>query len=248
MVEINWICHFPDAPWEATTLGSTIYKPASLRFMAQCPLPLTASISPHFLGTITVVYDYLLILGFEVKIIWPRKFWFLKFWYFAVRYSSLGFNVVIIFFYFGNLSPESCSRLESAFEAFLFLQESLVQASLVIRVFAMYRFNQRILASMLFVASVTAGLGLWTIIAYGKPQILTVPGMAGCHTVIPRASALRLAGAWEGKLAFDTLVFGLTLYRAYMELSTITVISGSLIERMARDGTMYFGFVLFSES
>jgi hypothetical protein len=56
---------------------------------------------------VTVVYDYLLILGFEVKIIWPRKFWFLKFWYFAVRYSSLGFNVVIIFFYFGNLSPEA---------------------------------------------------------------------------------------------------------------------------------------------
>ncbi|KAJ7501819.1 hypothetical protein B0H11DRAFT_1991254 [Mycena galericulata] len=197
-------------------------------------------------GLVILVYDHLLTMGSEVELIWYSRKRLSTYWFFVVRYLCLVCSATMLVFYFRDLSPESCSRLERGLEAFVLLQESLVVVSLTIRVVSMYAFNLWVLAAFLTIGGVASALALWTIIELGHPQMLTAPGMTGCHTAIPRSSALRLAGAWEAQLTIDLLVFGLTLRRAIAERSVIQMVQGSLINRMARDGVMYFGIIVLA--
>ncbi|KAJ7602908.1 hypothetical protein DFH06DRAFT_1257938 [Mycena polygramma] len=200
-------------------------------------------------GFVILVYDHLLSLGSEVKLMWRRKLRPSTIWFFGLRYISLGCSCAIFAFYFGDLSMEatttdiflcSCSKMEKVLEALLMLQESLVETTLALRVFAMYGFKLWVAVPMGLAANLAAALGIWTIVKYGNPRMLSAPGMNGCHTAIPRSTCvrllIRLAGAWEAQLLLDTLVFGLTLYRAHADRAVITMVPGSLIERMMRDG------------
>ncbi|KAJ7500021.1 hypothetical protein FB451DRAFT_1385670 [Mycena latifolia] len=204
-----------------------------------------------FLSGLTVLlYDHLLTLGTEVQTIWISKLRPSTVWFFGVRYLSLIISATFLVFYFGNLSPErygvTCSTMERGLEALLLLQETLVELTLTLRVFAMYGLNLWISSIMGIVGAVAGGIGLWTVIEYGKPQMLTMPGLIGCHTAIPRDTALRSAGAWLAQFLLDLIVFGLTVYCAYRDRSAIRYLPGSLVERMARDGAMYFGIIVLA--
>ncbi|KAJ7695253.1 hypothetical protein B0H14DRAFT_3659193 [Mycena olivaceomarginata] len=176
-------------------------------------------------GLVILLYDYSLNLGSEGTIIWSSPMRPSKCWFFAVR----------------------CSTMERVLEGLLLLQDTLVQFMLGLRVFALYGFNRMVLLSMSITAGLAFALGAWTIIGYGNPQMLSAPGMFGCHTDIPRITAFRLAGTSEAQLAYDALVFGLTLYRARADHAAMSLIPGSLIERMACDGAMYFGIILLAK-
>jgi hypothetical protein len=199
-----------------------------------------------FLATLTIlIYDHLLTLGTEAKYIWSRRLRPSTCWFLAVRYAGLAASITISVFYFGDLSHESCVKLQLGWEALLVLQEVLVECTLGLRVFAMYGLNIWILICMLIPGGLSASLALWAIAKYGTPQMLSAPGLSGCHTAIPRSSAFRLAGAWEAQLACDTLVFALTIRRAYVE-RTSPLYTGSLIEKMLTDGGMYFGIIVIA--
>ncbi|KAJ6522708.1 hypothetical protein B0H19DRAFT_1386577 [Mycena capillaripes] len=58
--------------------------------------------------------------------------------------------------------------------------------------------------------------------------------------------AVRPAGVWEATLGCDILVFALTVRRAYIERHTSPLYSGSLINSMATDGSMYFGIIVLA--
>ncbi|KAJ7759635.1 hypothetical protein B0H16DRAFT_1533980 [Mycena metata] len=203
-------------------------------------------------GFVILVYDHILTLDFEVKFIWNKKFHFGTYWFLAIRYISLACNLTITFFYFGILSVETCSKMERVLEAFQTLQIFFVDTTFALRVMAMtrvhaiYGLSPWVGLPVGILNTVTAGLGLWTMIEYGAPQMLAAPGMSGCHTSIPRSTANRFAGVWESQVALDTLVFGLTLYRAYADRSTASVIPRPLIQCMMLDGTMYFGIIVFA--
>ncbi|KAJ6584191.1 hypothetical protein B0H10DRAFT_872874 [Mycena sp. CBHHK59/15] len=197
-------------------------------------------------GLVILVYDHLLTLGSEVMIIWSSKLRLSTCWFLMVRYTAIAVSIVYAFFYFGNLSPEVCIEMEKVLEGLLCIQEALVEVTLGVRVFAMYGLNLWILLSLLVPGSISAAFALWTIIEYGRPVMLTAPGFGGCHTAIPKSTAIRLAAAWEAQLFCDIVVFGLTLRRAYVDRGVLGVISGSLIDRMLRDGAMYFGIIVLA--
>ncbi|KAJ7759629.1 hypothetical protein B0H16DRAFT_1533963 [Mycena metata] len=215
-------------------------------------------------GLVILVYDHILTLGSEIKFVWRKKLYFGTCWFLAVRYISLACSLTITVFYFGHLSTKvgysthylglifmhstthSCSKIQRLLEALLMLQQAFVEMTLGLRVLAMYGLNPWVGLPMGILGAVAAGLGLWTMIEYGAPQMLTVPGLPGCHTVIPKSTGLLLAAAWEAQVVLDTLVFGLTMYRAYMDRSTVSMISGSLIRHMMRDGAMYFGIIVLA--
>ncbi|KAJ7660468.1 hypothetical protein B0H17DRAFT_1212590 [Mycena rosella] len=216
-----------------------------------------------FLSGLTVLfYDHLLTLGTEIPTIWLSKLRPSTVWFLGVRYLALVASAAICVFYFGNLSPEvfhhppsfgvltlhppSCSTMERGLEGLLLTQEALVEFTLTLRVFAMYGLNLWISTSMGLVGGVAGGLGLWTVIKYGHPQMLSMPGLTGCHTAIPRDTALRSAYAWLAQFSLDLIVFGLTVYCAYRDRSAIRYVPGSLVERMARDGAMYFGIIVLA--
>ncbi|KAJ7484147.1 hypothetical protein FB451DRAFT_1231641 [Mycena latifolia] len=200
-----------------------------------------------FLSGLTVLlYDHLLTLGTEVQTIWLSKLRPSTLWFLGVRYISLLSSAMILVFYFGNLSPESCATMERGLEALLLIQEGLVELTLCLRVFAMYGFNLWIISSLGIASTVAAALGLWTVIEYGHPQMLTMAGLMGCHTAIPRDTALRSAGGWLAQFLLDLIVFCLTVYCAYRDRSAIRYVPGSLVGRMARDGAMYFGIIVLA--
>ncbi|KAJ6473770.1 hypothetical protein C8R45DRAFT_1011847 [Mycena sanguinolenta] len=215
-----------------------------------------------FLSGLTILlYDYILTLSMEVKYIWSSPLRPTTCWFYAVRYVGLGASITISAFYFGKMGHErwehierssqhliisSCIKFQLAWEVLLVIQEVLIGCTLGLRVFAMYGLNLWILTCLLGGGGLSASLALWALVKYGHPQMLSVPGLTGCHTAIPRTSALRLAGAWEAQLVGDALVFALTVRRAYIQRRTSPQYRGTLVERMVTDGGMYFGLILLA--
>ncbi|KAJ6489973.1 hypothetical protein C8R45DRAFT_1138892 [Mycena sanguinolenta] len=115
--------------------------------------------------------------------------------------------------------------------------------SLTLRVFAMYGLNKWILACLLGVTASIAILGLFGVIEHMKnPILLAEAGLSGCDTAyFTRSAAALPAEAWEATLFCDTFVFGLIARRVLIQRKTSPLYAGSLIERMATDGTMYYG-------
>lgn len=62
----------------------------------------------------TKVYDHLLTLESEVKIIWPSKWRPSTYWFIAVRYLSLFSSATMTMYYFGDLSPKAGQALRCA--------------------------------------------------------------------------------------------------------------------------------------
>ncbi|KAJ7257387.1 hypothetical protein C8J57DRAFT_1235104 [Mycena rebaudengoi] len=125
-----------------------------------------------------------------------------------------------------------CSMMERVLEGLMFLQESLVDTTLGLRVPAMYGFDLRVLVPMSIILAISVALGL-----FGEPGMLTAPALnlTGCETALLRATAFRQARSWEGQLVFDTVIFGLTAYRAYTDHNVMKLVDGSLIKRMMKD-------------
>ncbi|KAF8139312.1 hypothetical protein K438DRAFT_1996169 [Mycena galopus ATCC 62051] len=138
--------------------------------------------------------------------------------------------------------------MERVLEGLLLLQELLVDTTLGLRVCAMYGFDPRVVVPMSIIVATAVALGLSTIIKLGDPGMLTAPALnlTGCNTALPRATALRQARSWEGQLVADTLVFGLTAYRAYADHNVMKLVESSLIKRMMKDGAMYFGIIVLA--
>ncbi|KAJ7735687.1 hypothetical protein B0H14DRAFT_3898640 [Mycena olivaceomarginata] len=176
-------------------------------------------------GLAVLVYDHLLTLEAEIKLIWSSKLRASTCWFLAVRYIALSANIGVVVYYFGNLDHE----------------EAFIETTLSLRVFAMYGLNRWVLACLLSATCVIASLGLWASITYAQhTEIPDIPGLVGCHVINRTAAAHRWAGTWEAILVCDIVVFALTVRRAYLRRKT------PLYQRMATDGSMYFGLIVLA--
>ncbi|KAF7345313.1 hypothetical protein MSAN_01908100 [Mycena sanguinolenta] len=215
-----------------------------------------------------LIYDYLLTFGAEVKYIWSSKLRPGTCLLLAIRYLGLGANITICaynFIYFTHevrrriaappasfnllvASSKNCVKMQWVWMMFIVFLELLVEVTLALRVYAMYGLNKWILACLLSTNVAAGVVALFAIIEYGKnPDLLAAPGFSGCDAAYPtRSVAARPAGGWEATLVCDILVFGLTARRAFIQRKISPLYSGSLIERMATDGTMYFGIIVLA--
>ncbi|KAJ7339020.1 hypothetical protein DFH08DRAFT_964072 [Mycena albidolilacea] len=180
-------------------------------------------------GLAFLIYDHLLTLEAEVKFVWSAKLGPGTCWFFAVRYIALSANIGVAVYYFRDLDHE----------------EALIETTLSIRVFAMYGLNKWILVCLLAAVGVMGSVGLWASVTYGQhANIPAVPGVVGCHALYT-ATVARSAGTWEALVVCDILVFALTVRRAYIQRDS-PLYAGSLIQRMATDGSMYFGIIVLA--
>ncbi|KAF8194322.1 hypothetical protein K438DRAFT_1968937 [Mycena galopus ATCC 62051] len=196
-------------------------------------------------GAVIFIYDCFLTFGMEFKYIWSSKLRPGTCWFLAIRYIALSANIAISAYYFVDLDHESTLTLKLST---LMLNRShgqiLVEVTLSIRVFAMYGLNKWILAGLLGANGVFATVGVFIIVEYVKhPELLAMPGLSGCDAANSRSSAIRSAGGWVGILVCDILVFALTVRWAFIQRRTSPLYAGSLMQRMANDGSMYFGII-----
>ncbi|KAF8146671.1 hypothetical protein K438DRAFT_1780684 [Mycena galopus ATCC 62051] len=194
-------------------------------------------------GLVIVIYDHLLTFSTEVKYIWLTKLRPSTCWFLAARYIGLINNIIMSVFYFGALShePQSSPILRP------FKEEGLIETTLSIRVFAMYGRNIWVLVPLLALVSTSMALAVVGAIKLDGPaQNLAAPGLNGCNTPYPRSTADHVAKAWMVILACDVLVFALTVRQAYMQRHRLWPHAGSLIQRMLKDGSMYFGVIVLA--
>ncbi|KAJ7789269.1 hypothetical protein B0H14DRAFT_3891982 [Mycena olivaceomarginata] len=135
----------------------------------------------------------------------------------------------------------------TVWEIFIISREVLIETTLSIRVFVMYGRNIWVLVPLLALVCISGILAVVGAVKFDGPaQNLAAPGLNGCNTPYPRSTADHLAKAWMVILACDVLVFALTVRQAYMQRHTSRLYAGSLIQRMLKDGSMYFGVIVLA--
>ncbi|KAJ6554179.1 hypothetical protein B0H19DRAFT_1262569 [Mycena capillaripes] len=209
-------------------------------------------------GLVLLIYDHTLTLATEVNFIWAAKSRPSIYWFFALRYIGLAANIANCVLYFAELSREVRVPLFSSVQVLNDLFSELrqnathvgiahhpnrvlirpeLEGTLIMRVFAMYGRNWRILIFLLVVFSPSPALALWDVIKERQPQIFSVPGISGCATATPRTS-----------IVCDIFVFLLTVRCAYAQREAYSRYGGTLLRRMTTDGAVYFGIIIIANA
>ncbi|KAJ6548217.1 hypothetical protein DFH09DRAFT_1039693, partial [Mycena vulgaris] len=114
----------------------------------------------------------------------------------------------------------------------------------MLRTYAMYGRNNRVLGFMVVVAAGAIGVGVWSVISDNTTSGDNRAKLAlytGCTSPISRSEGRILAGAWAGMATFDSMIFSLTLYQA---LNQHNLNGRTLLSVLIRDGSVYFGVIV----
>ncbi|KAF7310155.1 hypothetical protein MIND_00388900 [Mycena indigotica] len=221
---------------------------------------------------VILIYDHFLTLPTEVRFIWSNPMRPSARWFILNRYLALVTNMGMAFFTFLPIPASECAGLLLAKKIFLMAQQLVVHSILVLRVYAMFGLNRRLLFGLLALGSIVVGVGGWLTVSHGphpKPPTMLPPptdidllesivldarpnrskgivpqGFHQCAEPIFRASAVRIAAAWEIMLSLEVVIFALTVYRA-ISFRRIRVggreqLRAPLLTRLVHDGVLYF--------
>ncbi|KAJ7832048.1 hypothetical protein B0H14DRAFT_2803752 [Mycena olivaceomarginata] len=192
-------------------------------------------------GIVVLVYDQLLTFSAEVLYIWtPVRKKKSSILYLVVRYSALCGYMAMSSLVFGNFTPE---KLSLANEILMMSEEVVVGCMLALRVFALYSFNKRVIATVIAAAIAGIVVAAWSIVSGVKDMNTTyVASVFGCQlSQGPIATYVDTiycyASAWEALLAWDILLVGFTLYRGYKYKKSLGMShAGTLWLVLVRDG------------
>ncbi|KAI9065135.1 hypothetical protein FKP32DRAFT_1568491, partial [Trametes sanguinea] len=193
-------------------------------------------------------YDYLLTLFDEIDYFWKSaNVSLVSVLFVIIRYVGLLAPIPVAIEYLADLPEivrDLCRRLETYHQAYAIASQAIVAILLVIRTYALYERNKRILA-LLIVTHVGGGIFcLISIVTNMSPVKTSIPmpfSFRGCNLGLTDKQGIHLALAWGAMLWFDTTIFVLTLLRA---LRMRRHLPGGLLEIMFRDGTVYYGIMV----
>ncbi|KAJ7903234.1 hypothetical protein B0H13DRAFT_2335190 [Mycena leptocephala] len=207
------------------------------------------------------IYDSLLTLDSEVEHMWVSEHKLGSAWFFFIRYCALGSNIVMSVMKFGDFAPE-VSTSRSFLQSFTLIpprrksvvaltinywiglmpvQQLAVGCTLILRVYAMYNCDKRILTLLIISGLVTVAVGAWSIMPSGpSPTVQTT--VPGCHIGESQTQLIPRHGtAWEAELVCNMIILGLTVYRAFTQARAAITFADSLWHVMMR--VMYFGII-----
>ncbi|KAJ7245668.1 hypothetical protein B0H12DRAFT_1235779 [Mycena haematopus] len=130
-----------------------------------------------------------------------------------------------------------CRALHSYHEWFAVSSQIVIGVMLILRTYALYERNRRVLALMVFVSVGGVAVGA------SKPgdEVPQLDLDIGCSTGLTSAQSIGLAAAWAGMGFFDCTIFLLTLYKAFSRFRAPGL---DLVTVLLRDGSIYFGVIL----
>ncbi|KAJ6503857.1 hypothetical protein C8R45DRAFT_973944 [Mycena sanguinolenta] len=195
-------------------------------------------------------YEYFITIELEVSRYWGLRPTVPNVLFFMNRYGMLFGTIPIVFQYFWT-SPSTphklavCDALHFYHEWFAVVSQIVIGVMLILRTYALYERNRRILALMVVVSLGVIAVGAWAIIGGPSPkpgdEVPQLNLYIGCSTGLTSAGSLGLAAAWAGNGLFDCTIFLLTLYRA---LSRSRARNMDLVTVLLRDGSIYFGVII----
>ncbi|KAJ7194500.1 hypothetical protein B0H12DRAFT_1153528 [Mycena haematopus] len=162
--------------------------------------------------SISLMYwDWLVTLDNEIGFMWKRARSASAYWFFAVRYSGILGNIPVTIFTFFNIPPQWCHAYHTGHQIVLVETQLIVSLVMLVRIHALYGRNLRLLAVLLVISLPLLAVIFWSV--KGQQSTLVL-GFPGCHSSVPNSS-VGLAGAWLALFVFDSLCFGLTLFKTF---------------------------------
>ncbi|KAF7343841.1 hypothetical protein MSAN_01965400 [Mycena sanguinolenta] len=207
--------------------------------------------SAHYLGAISftlLFYDFLLTLDLEVSRYWGARISWPTALFFVNRYGTLFGNVPVVMEQFWTAPSTAekiriCQQLQYYHQWFIITTQIIIGAMLVLRTYALYERNKRVLGLMLAIGAciIAACIAL-----YGKKpgvnyDFNNLPLHLGCTYGIIPAQSPGLIVAWASMAVFDCLIFSLTLRKALCQRYPS---AKHLLSVLLRDGSVYFGVMM----
>ncbi|KAI0246884.1 hypothetical protein BJV78DRAFT_94907 [Lactifluus subvellereus] len=191
-------------------------------------------------AAVILYYDYALTLPREIQLLWPphNKLGWFTLTCLLNRYLPIFGHIPFVISYFVPGSFPVCHRLHEYRRGLIMVLQTLVGTLCIIRVYALYGRCRRVLG-LLLVIYVTAIINASVILTIsrrtGNETALVISSTRACNQITTASGGLYTALAWTGVLVFDSVIFFLTLYKAF------TIGKGIfLLDVIVRDGAVYF--------
>jgi hypothetical protein len=191
----------------------------------------------------------LICTGNEVQFIWACPKSFSSGLFFLNRYFAfLGNIVILLSMFFVPSGVSSCHPWEEVQEFFHAFVQVIVAILLTLRIIALYGRDRRVIMGLSGI--IVFGIGATVVsLAFSESTIATSLYPIGCHDVLTLKNSALVAVGWELVLFYDTLLFSMTLFKAYRARFTpkVKAMEGlSLFTIIIRDGTIYFGIMVLA--
>jgi len=195
-----------------------------------------------FISAVAMLYyDYALTLPREIQFLWPphcKQGWF-TLACFLNRYIPIIGIFPIAISYIIPVNIAQCKGLYTIYyECFMIVVQILAGILCIVRVYSLYARSRRILGLLVFSSTGSIFTALVSIFLFrnaGSKTIIFVSPFGGCALYMPQIGGRFAAIAWIGGLLFDSVIFSLTLYKAFAIGRRV-----NLVNVILRDGTMYF--------
>jgi len=198
----------------------------------------------HVSAMVILYYDYMLTLDREIRFVWPphnKQGWFTAA-FLLNRYISIFGYLPFVVSYFITLDFPFCVGVHRYYEWFIMVVQFHAGVLCSLRVYALYGQSRRVLIFLALIALLSLVAAAGGIVASrrtGDDAIPVLSSFVGCSQFLPSVKGQSSAIAWAGLSVYDSVIFSLTLYKAF------TVGKGTqLLNVIVRDGTIYF-LVLF---
>ncbi|KAH9960210.1 hypothetical protein BC827DRAFT_1376884 [Russula dissimulans] len=200
---------------------------------------------------VILYYDYMITLSREIQFLWPphNKQGWITAVYLVNRYISvLGYLPLVVSFFIPLdlllYVTALCAGMHAYSQWLMIFTQTLTGFLCVVRVYAMYGKNRRLLGVFVITAVISVVTGAGAILAsyYKGGDVLPVlSSFGGCLTFMPSSKGRFYDIAWVGVSFSDSVIFSLTLYKALKIGRGV-----QLLDVIVRDGTMYFLYEPFS--
>ncbi|KAI6116516.1 hypothetical protein EDD16DRAFT_1049943 [Pisolithus croceorrhizus] len=207
------------------------------------------------MSCVLFIYDYALTFSKEIDLFWfqPRRTWAFVF-FIANRYIGLFGRIPEFVVLFSPMAGGQfywwCPLLQLLNSVVILVLQVIGGTIMIARVYAFYNRDRRILSLLVAVAVICIGICGWALLfpsvgAVTPGPIATAQGIddityIGCPVVMTPVGASHWAVAWGGQLAFDALVFILTLRKL---ISARSLGKWSYMALSLRDGALYFAMM-----
>ncbi|KAH9916253.1 uncharacterized protein BXZ73DRAFT_105883 [Epithele typhae] len=216
-------------------------------------------------------YDFGLTFGVEVERFWEgRRLNALSCGFFLSRYMSLVGHVPVMYEFYGAPSIHvwvlygtvilksastgaylhRCHSLQTFHQLLSGFAQVTVAALQIFRVYAIYNSSRRILYALIGLCLTSFGVAMWAIVVswhLGSDTSPRVVGLResgkqiGCNLGQSKGQGHYVAIIWGSFLAFDAIVFAMTISRIRGLGQTMR---GGVFSVILRDGTLYFTILL----
>ncbi|KZP23919.1 hypothetical protein FIBSPDRAFT_930145 [Athelia psychrophila] len=248
--------------WLSHTSETTLCNGSTVRRRTDAHMEIDSSIAARdvrlhtyvqLISVLVLCYDAVLTMPDEISGIWSRKKTLISWLYLINRYLAILGNVGFLALVFKTLSPgaansprtQECGLVGLLGQMLLFANQFLICLILLIRIYAIYARDVRILGLFLGLGVISAAVTAFSLVNQKSKPLVGYPGCILQHTT---ANGIRLAAPWECMFVWDALVMVLTIRKTLKSRlpSHARRTSGTNIASLVfRDGAMYFAAMTF---